>query len=163
MNIVKTRSFPGADGGSDHDLVMMSCAFRLTKKTKHISIRIRFNIKKLTVLDAFRANLKGASKRTTAKRSIKLQKISQTHNRPLTTTIQNKKEKCFAEERDIMKKWTEYCSELFSHKASVDEAVKSLELGKSAGVDNIPSESVNVGREPAIDVLHQICNNIWKT
>ena len=33
VNTVKTRSFPGADIGSDHDLVMMS--FRLLKEDKN--------------------------------------------------------------------------------------------------------------------------------
>ena len=32
VNTAKTRSFPGADIGSDHDLVMMS--FRLLKEDK---------------------------------------------------------------------------------------------------------------------------------
>ena len=33
VNTAKTRSFPGADIGSDHDLVMMS--FRLLKEDKN--------------------------------------------------------------------------------------------------------------------------------
>ena len=32
-----------------------------------------------------------------------------------TTTIQDKAGKCLTEEQDILKRWTEYCSELYSH------------------------------------------------
>ena len=35
--------------------------------------------------------------------------------------------------------------------------------GKSAGVDNIPSELVQAGEEAMIDILTTICNKIWKT
>ena len=45
----------------------------------------------------------------------------------------------------------------------VEAAVKSLKKGKSAGVDNIPSELVQAGGEAMIDVLLIICNKIWQT
>ena len=32
-----------------------------------------------------------------------------------TTTIQDKAGKCLTEEKDILKRWTEYCSELYTH------------------------------------------------
>ena len=35
--------------------------------------------------------------------------------------------------------------------------------GKSAGVDNIPAELVQAGREDMIDILTSICNKTWKT
>ena len=44
----------------------------------------------------------------------------------------------------------------------VEAAVKSLKKGKSAGVDNIPSELVQAGGEAMIDVLLIICNKIWQ-
>ena len=34
--------------------------------------------------------------------------------------------------------------------------------GKSAGVDNIPTELVQAGGETINDVLTEICNKIWK-
>ena len=69
------------------------------------------------------------------------------------------------EEREVLNRWTEYCSELYNHKASGDPsvlnchqtdteddhlilrkeaeaAVQSLKKGKSAGVDKIPAELV---------------------
>ena len=45
----------------------------------------------------------------------------------------------------------------------VEAAVKSLKKGKSAGVDNIPSELVQAGGEAMIDMLLIICNAIWQT
>ena len=103
-----------------------------------------------------------------------------------TTTIQDKKGKRLTEDRDILNRWTEYCSELYSHKAKGDPevlkhppvtdidshlilreeleaAVKSLKPGKSAGVDNIPAELLQAGGETMIDVLLNICNKIWQT
>ena len=38
----------------------------------------------------------------------------------------------------------------------------ALKKGKSAGVDNIPSELVQAGGETIIDVLSGICNRIWR-
>ena len=43
----------------------------------------------------------------------------------------------------------------------VEAAVKALKIGKSAGVDNIPSELVQAGGEAMIDMLLIICNKIW--
>ena len=85
-----------------------------------------------------------------------------------------------------MKRWTEYCSELYNHKATgnpevlnvppatniddhpilreeVEAAVKALKKGKSAGVDNIPGELVQAGGEAMISALTTICNKIWQT
>ena len=77
-----------------------------------------------------------------------------------TTTIQDKDGKCLSEEQDILKVWSEYCSELYNYRATgdpevlnvppatdndnypilreeVEAAVKSLKKGKSAGADNV--------------------------
>ena len=45
----------------------------------------------------------------------------------------------------------------------VETAVKALNMGKSAGVDNIPAESVQAGGEAMIDTPTTICNKIWTT
>ena len=45
----------------------------------------------------------------------------------------------------------------------MEAAVKALKMGKSVGVDNIPAELVQAGREAMIDILTTICNKIWKT
>ena len=102
------------------------------------------------------------------------------------TTVQDRSGKCLTEERQILNRWTEYCSELYNYKANGDPpvlngpqtdtgddhhilrretevAIQSLKKGKSAGVDNIPAELVQVGGEDVITALTTICNKIWQT
>ena len=102
------------------------------------------------------------------------------------TTVQDRSGKCLTEERQILHRWTVYCSELNNHKANgdpsvlncpqtdteddhpilhkeVEAAVQSLKKGKSAGVDNIPAELVQAGGEDVITALTTICNKIWQT
>ena len=102
------------------------------------------------------------------------------------TTVQDRSGKCLTEERQILNRWTEYCSELYNYKANgnpsvpncpqtdteddhpifrreVEAAVQSLKNGKSTGVDNIPAELVQAGEEDVITVLTTICNEIWQT
>ena len=64
VNIARTRSFPGADIGSDHDLLMMT--FRLRQKKKKISkpkhTRLKFDLEKLkdpNVLETFQTMIGG--------------------------------------------------------------------------------------------------------
>ena len=62
VNTAKTRSFPGADIGSDHDLVMMSFRLRLKKIKMQGPTRIKFELEKLKdpqVANAFQAMIGG--------------------------------------------------------------------------------------------------------
>ena len=100
-----------------------------------------------------------------------------------TAIIRDRSGKCFTEEREILNQWTEYCSELYNHKANgdplilnctqtdteddhpilrreVEAAVQSLKKRKSAGVDNIPAELVQAGEEDVITALTTTCNKI---
>ena len=83
------------------------------------------------------------------------------------TAVQNSSGKCPTEEREILNRWTEYCTELYNHKANGDPSVldcpqtdteddyqvlrnkgsggQSLKKGKSAGIDNIPAELDQAG------------------
>ena len=47
FNINKTRSFPGADIGNDHNLVMMKFNLRLKSPKKNKFVRLKFNLDKL--------------------------------------------------------------------------------------------------------------------
>ena len=92
------------------------------------------------------------------------------------TTVQDRLEKCLTEERQLLNRWTECCSELDDYKANGDPsvlncpqidteddypilrreaeaAVQLLKKGKSAGVDNIPAEMVQAGGEDVITDL----------
>ena len=84
------------------------------------------------------------------------------------TIVQDHSQKCLKEEREVLNRWTEYCIELYNHKANgdpsvldcpltdtegdhsilrreVEAAVQSLKKGQSAGVDSIPAELVQAG------------------
>lgn len=47
VNIAKTRRFPGADTGSDHELVMMTFQLHLKEVSKQGHIRMKFDLEKL--------------------------------------------------------------------------------------------------------------------
>ena len=56
VNIARTRSFPGADFGSDHDLLMMTFRLRLKRISKPKHTRLEFDLEKLkysNVLETF--------------------------------------------------------------------------------------------------------------
>jgi len=58
----RTRTFPGADVGSDHDLVMMTMKTRLSKRKKQKNPRIKFNLEKLNdkaIAEVFQAKIGG--------------------------------------------------------------------------------------------------------
>ena len=101
------------------------------------------------------------------------------------TTVKQGKATTVTEDRQILNRWTEYCFELYNHKANgdpsvlncpqtdtkddhpilrreVEAAVQSLKKGKSAAVDNIPAELVQAGREDVTTALKTICK-IWQT
>ena len=62
INVAKTRSFPGADIGSDHDLVMMTFRLHLKRIQKKGYTRIKFDLEKLKdpkVAEAFQAKIGG--------------------------------------------------------------------------------------------------------
>ena len=88
--------------------------------------------------------------------------------------------------QEILNQWTEYCSELYNHKANEDPSVlncpqtdteddhpilhkgveaiaQSLKKRKSAGAENIPAELVQASGEEVITALMTICNKIWQT
>ena len=104
------------------------------------------------------------------KRAYQLVKDLTTVKQGKATTVQDCSGKCLTEERQILNRWTEYCSELYNYKTNgdpsvlncpqtdteddhpilrreVEATVQSLKKGKSAGVDNIPAEVVQAGGE----------------
>ena len=62
VNFAKTRNFPGADNGSDHELVMMTFRLCLQRVKNQGSIRIRFSVEKLedpNIAEIFQATIGG--------------------------------------------------------------------------------------------------------
>ena len=120
-----------------------------------------------------------------SKRAYQLVKDLTSEKQGRSSTIQDKSGKCLTEEKEILSRWTEYCSELYNYESCGDDAVLdcsqlpeedlqplreeveiavvSLKKGKSAGVDSIPAELFQAGGETMIDVLTEICNRIWRT
>ena len=121
-----------------------------------------------------------------SKKAYQLVKDLTTGKHGKTIIIQDKSEKCLTEENAILNRWTEYCSDLYNYETEgdlivldcpqipdaeyypilreeVEAAVKTLKMGKSTGVDDIPAELVQAGGEGMIDMLTTICNKIWKT
>ena len=84
----------------------------------------------------------------------------------------DKSGKCLTDEKEILSRWTEYCSEPNNYECYDDntvlecsqhpEAVAAPNKAKSTGVDYIPAEFIQAGGESMIDVLTRICNKIWK-
>ena len=91
-----------------------------------------------------------------------------------------------SQKNDILNRWTEYCVELYNHKANGDPsvldcpqtdaeddhlilckemeaAVQLLKKGKSAGVTKIPAELAQAGGEDVITALMTFCNKILQT
>ena len=88
--------------------------------------------------------------------------------------------------QEILNQWTEYCSELYNHKANEDPSVlncpqtdteddhpilhkgveaiaQSLKKRKSAGAETIPAELVQGRGEEVITALTTVCSKIWQT
>ena len=125
-------------------------------------------------------------RKNNSKRAYQLVKDLTTVKQGKATTVQDRARKCLTEERQILNRWTEYCSELYNYmtngdpsilncpqthteddhpifRREVEAAVQSLKKRKSAGVDNVPAELVQAGGEDVITAFTTICNKIWQT
>ena len=114
-------------------------------------------------------------KKNNTKKTYQLVKDLTNTKQGRITTIQDKDGKCLTEEQDILKRWSEYCFQLYNYGATgdpevlnvppatdndnypilreeVEAAVKSLKKGKSAGADNVPAKLVQA--EAMISALH---------
>ena len=104
----------------------------------------------------------------------------------IIVNVHDKDGKCITDKTEVLKRWTEYCSELYTHNAEgdisvlivnepsnqdnfpileseVEAAIHALKMGKSAGIDNIPAELIKAGGHIVILILLDICNKIWET
>ena len=130
--------------------------------------------------------IKESLRKNNSKRAYQLVKYLTTVKQGKATTVQDRSGKCLAEKREILNRWTEYCTELYNHKANgdplvlncpqtdteddhpihrkeVEAVVKLLKKGKSVGVDNIPAELVRAGGDDVIAAVTTICNKVWQT
>ena len=125
-------------------------------------------------------------RKNNSKRVYQLVKDVTTVKQGKATYVQYRSGKRLTGERQTLNRWTEYCSKLYNYKASgdplvlncpqtdtendhpilrreVEASVQSLNKGKSAGVESIPTELVQAVGEDVITALATICNKIWQT
>ena len=62
-------------------------------------------------------------RKNSSKRAYQLVKDLTTVKQGKATTVQDHSGKCLTEERQILNRWTEYCSELYNYKANGDPSV----------------------------------------
>ena len=125
-------------------------------------------------------------KKNNSKRAYELIKDLTTVKQGKVTTVQDRSGKCLTEERQILNRWTEYCSEseLYKHKANGDPTVLNCPqthtedphpLQRSGGCSTIieemevswhrqhPSRTGPSRGEDSITAFTTICNKIWQT
>ena len=108
--------------------------------------------------------------------------------KPKQSAIKDKNGKMLQDKADIRKRWTEYCSGLYTDDGNSDAvvkeldqispppnedelqdilleevaaAVKRLKKGKSPGIDEIAGEVIQAGGEKVIEEIHSICKQVW--
>ena len=122
-------------------------------------------------------------RKNNSKRVYQLMKNLTTGKQGKATTVQDCSGIYLTEEREVLNRWTEYCSELYNNKANgdvsvldcpqtdteddhpilrkeVEAAVQLLKKGKSARVNNVQAELVEADGEDVITALTTICNKI---
>ena len=62
-------------------------------------------------------------RKNNSKRAYQLVKHFTTVKQGKATTVQDRSGKCLTEEREILNRWTEYCTELYNYKANGDPSV----------------------------------------
>ena len=126
-------------------------------------------------------------RKNNSKRAYQLVKELTTVKQGKATAVQDRSGKCLTEERQILNRWTEYCSELYNHKANGDPSVLNCTQTDTEGMTtlsfaeklrlqynhwrkgsqlestNIPAEVVQAGGEDVITALTTICNKILQT
>ena len=94
VNIAKTRSFPEADIGSDHELVMVTFRLRIWRMKNQGSIRIRFSLQKLkdpNIIEMFQATIgrKFAPLLALENQDTEIDALSKSFNTAVTKTANN--------------------------------------------------------------------------
>ena len=98
-------------------------------------------------------------------------------------TIKDRNGIDLAEAEDIKKRWKEYMEELYKKDLSdpdncngvithlepdileceVKWALGHIIMNKASGADGIPAELFQILKDNALEALHSICQQIWKT
>ena len=171
------------------------------KKTKHSSPEDATQYRKIN--SKVRAKMKDAKEEWINRQCKEIEEGMHHKNskkayetlRTLTKTQQNKSSviednsgSLLTENAAVLKRWTQYCNELYNHpirpdtkilqddptpkrepspipimKEEVEEAIRRLQEGKSPGADNIPAELLKHGGKATTSYVTAICRKIWET
>ena len=112
----------------------------------------------------------------------KIRKVQRNEFQVKQITVNNEAGQPIVDPDLIMKRWEQYGEKLFktsSHSdktkiedfeqepppliSEVESALKTIKVGKSPGLDNIPAELLKNSGDSATKVLHSLCCSIWKT
>ena len=108
INFARTRSFPGADVGSDHDLVMMTFRVHLRKANKQNETRLKFNLEKLkdpNIHKTFQAMIGGKFAPLTILKDTEEGEDLDTLTRNFSTAITDTAMEILGKHRPKKKKW----------------------------------------------------------
>ncbi|XP_071479659.1 uncharacterized protein [Diadema antillarum] len=108
-------------------------------------------------------------------------------SQPKSPVIDDKDGNLLTNSEEILKRWTEYCSDLYNNtlqldtsiqadiqikddeedgpsviKDEVKKAILSLKPVKSPVVDNVPTELLKCGGEATVKALTALCQKIWE-
>ena len=98
-------------------------------------------------------------------------------------TIKNRNGLDLTEAEDVKKRWQQYTEELYKkdlhdpvnhdgvithlepdiQECKVKWALGSIAMNKASGCDGIPVELFQILKDDAVNVLHSLCQQIWKT
>ncbi|XP_072025344.1 uncharacterized protein [Amphiura filiformis] len=102
---------------------------------------------------------------------------------PKLDVIKDEDDKSLTESDQIKQRWQQYCQGLYASKdglggatepLEVDEvepdilrsevvmAMKKMRTDKAPGYDDIPAELIKETGEEGVDVMHKLCNLLWK-
>ena len=107
-----------------------------------------------------------------------------------TSTIKDKDGKTLIEEKDIAKRWIEYCYDMYKKnpnestevisenrdvtttgkngalpplRSEIEAAIKKLRPRKSPGADGVHAEMITAVGDEAIDIYHILIKKIWES
>ena len=79
-----------------------------------------------------------------SKRAYQLVKDLTSEKQGRSSTIQDISGKCLTEEKEILSRWTEYCSELYNYESCGDNAVLDCSQPPEEDLQPIPREEVEI-------------------
>ena len=102
-------------------------------------------------------------------------------------TVKSKDGKVLTELTDVKNRWKENYEDLYNNQNQINQemadsipqmpdlteepeilrevisAIKKLTEGKAPGYDNVTGEELKASGETGVDILHRLCNVIWRT